>query len=349
MSHGRGRCAGLCLVLILAGLSGCLGGPASDWAYKMTGIRDLQETYDGTGIRVAIIDTGIDPKHPSLDHLPIIWRDMTSGRTEPYDDVGHGSHVAGILAGEGAAFGGRLQGFNLMGAATRVELIVVKAISLDSDGQATGDPDDVANGIAFSVQNWADVICLSLGKDQPLPLDVGSVTLQVNNAIEQGVLVVASAGNDGAKPGQDDVKAPGSIELVIAVGAVSEDRQVASFSNRGSEERNNQPLLGRPDPNKKPEVVAPGVKIRSAWKDGDYAIADGTSQAAPFVCGALALLLQKCSQLRGQNNSDMVRRVKTVLKETAEPVPGQETPHDNAAGYGLLRADRLLGRFTGTC
>jgi subtilisin family serine protease len=340
----------LSAILLSSVLSGCTGGPANEWAYRMVGLRGLDGKLDGSGMRIAIVDTGIDSKHPSLDHVSIIWRDEINQQTQPYDDVGHGTHVAGIIAGEGGSFGGRLQGYSLKGAAPKVDLIVVKAIGANGEGPKTA----VANGIAFAIQNQADVICLSLGAN-PSALDLLPNDMEgaVNSATSQGILVVASAGNVREGETQSDVKVPANLELVVAVGAVDEAKRVTDFSARGSEDLNQgrfgTGIGGRPDPSKKPELVAPGAKIRGAWKDGDYAIASGTSQAAPFVCGALALLLQQCANLRAQNSSGMVRTVKTELMKAAEKLGGQRTPHDNGAGYGLLRADRLLGAFGPNC
>ncbi len=330
--------------------SGCTGGPANEWAYKMTGLRNVGE-LNGEGIRVAIVDTGIDASHPSLDHVNVIWRDEVNGRPEPYDDVGHGTHVAGILAGEGGSFGGRIQGYNLKGAAPKADIIAVKVIRAE-DGR--GDKVDVADGITFAIQNHADVICLSLGANSTaLDLLIDDIDDAVGAAVNQGIMVVASAGNLQEGEQQSDVKVPANIELVVAVGAVDQDKKVTWFSSNGNEESNQgrfgTGIGGRPDPNKKPEIVAPGDKIKGAYMDGGYATARGTSQAAPFVCGAFALLLQKCANLRAQDSSAMVRTVKTELMESAEKLAGQRTPHDNAAGYGLLRADKLLEAFGPNC
>jgi serine protease AprX len=340
----------LLLPLLLSGFSGCFGGIASNWAYDMVGLRDVQKDFSGKGVIVAIVDTGIDHGHSSLKHANIVaWKDFVDNKPDPYDDVGHGSHVAGIVVGKGASFGGRAQGFNIKGAAPDADLIIVKAIRQDQSGRTQ----DVINGIAFAVQNKADVICLSLGsKPSTLGLFDSDMKNAVDSATGQGVLVVASAGNIREGESQSDVAVPANQDNVIAVGAVTQEKQVADFSQRGSESLNQGAVAGlgaRRDPNKKPEIVAPGDKIRSAWINGDFAIASGTSQAAPFVCGALALLLQKCPALRATNTLSMVQQVKQALKDTAEPLAGQRTPHDNAAGYGLMRADRLVAKFGPSC
>jgi subtilisin family serine protease len=329
---------------------GCFGGYASDWAYKMVGLREVQKDFEGEGIIVAVIDTGFDKGHPSLDHAKIVaWRDFVENRAEPYDDVGHGTHVGGILVGSGGSFGGKVQGFDLKGAAPKADLIIVKAIRSDQKG----DTADVIQGISFAVQNKADVICLSLGsKPAALNLFDNDMKVAIDSATNQGILVVASAGNVREGESSNDVVVPANQERVIAVGAVDEQKRVAEFSQRGNEQSNQGTVAGlgaRQDPNKKPEIVAPGDKIRSAWINGDFAIASGTSQAAPIVCGALALLLEKCPALRANNTGNMVVDVKRKLMETAEPIAGQREPHDNAAGYGLLRADSLLDKYGPSC
>lgn len=341
------------LVLAAFLLQSTIGGLASNWAYEMTGIRAVQGAgLDGSGVTVAVIDTGFDPTHPSLGEINLVaWRDYVNDRPTPYDDAGHGNHVSGILAGKGTTFGGKLQGLDMKGVAPGINLIAVKAIS----NEGTGSSADVADGIRWAVTQNADVICLSLGS-QPGILDglgTSEIAQSVDRAINGGVVVVAAAGNTGQEENRDDVESPASQDKVIAVGAVDDDQRVAGFSADGNEEQNygtKNAVTGeriaatasRPAPHQKPEIVAPGVRIQSAWKNGDYVRADGTSQAAPFVCGAIALLFQDEPALRNENSSSLIDRLKNRLRATAEPLSGQQTPHDPKAGYGLLRADRFV-------
>ena len=143
--------------------------------------------------------------------------------------------------------------------------------------------------------------------------------------------------------GENDVSSPASIEKVIAVGAIDENKRIASFSQGGD----NEGLLtrftfdDRKDPNKKVEVVAPGVDIVSTWTDEGYAEASGTSQAVPFVTSVLALVLEaKPSYMRA--NEDKVEDMKEKIMNSAEKLPDQETPHDDHYGYGLIRGKELL-------
>lgn len=322
----------LATTFVLAGCSGLPGfGPErTEWAFDKTGLDALRgRGLDGSGVTVAILDTGLDDGHPAFDGARIIaWTDLAGGRAEPYDEEGHGTHVAGLVVGQGPARGG----------APGADLIVVKVFGPDgtsSDGQ-------VAEGIRFAVEHGADVIGLSLGGGT-FPV-LGTATEDAaRSAIAEGVLVVAAAGNEG--PDNRDVSSPASVAGVIAVAAVGRSLEVAEFSSRGS---SSQPLIGglggtfpRQAPDQKPEVSAPGVGIVSAWTGDRYAEASGTSAAVPFVVSALALLLQAHPQADPQD-AEGVETVKRWLMESAGPVPGAQEPHDRAAGYGYLRADALV-------
>lgn len=329
----RARAGIVLLVLVLAAGCANVGNPITGtpartaWAFEKTGIDALAARgLDGTGVTVGIVDTGINPDHPDLRGVKLAaWKDLVNGKASPYDDEGHGSHVAGIVAGQ-----------KVRGVAPHASLVVVKAIS------ATGEGSDanVASGIDFAVANGAKVICLSLGGGK-LPILGTQSENAAKAALAKGVLVVAAAGNDG--PNNGDVSAPASVPGVIAVAAVDANLRVADFSSRGSD---NDPVIGglglpRSDPDKKPEIAAPGVDIMSAWKGTDYASAKGTSQATPFVAGALALLLQ-AHPGAAPADAQGVETVKRWLESTARPVPGQQTPHDPGAGYGFLDARALV-------
>lgn len=335
-------------ILMTGAFSGCLGIERTEWAYQVTQIDALQdEGLGGKGIVIGIVDSGIDPGHASLRHIPIAaWRDYINDRDEPYDDVGHGTHVAGIIAAKGGSQS-FLSGADLKGVAPRVSLVVVKAC-----GPEMCTSEGVARGIDFAAGQGVDILTLSLGGRQTV-LDLGDAPLEaVNRAVGKGIFVVAAAGNSGTEHG--DVESPSSARGAIAVGAVDENLHVADFSSRGSQSKNQGSVAGigaREHPNKKPELVAPGVDILSAWKDDTYAKASGTSQATPFVAGTIALLLESEPRFRPGGSkggsSETVFQMKSVLTESAKKVPGQATPHDRAAGYGLVQAERALTRLQG--
>ena len=177
----------------------------------------------------------------------------------------------------------------------------------------------------------------------------------VERALDNGVHVVAAAGNTELTR---DVATPANVSGVIAVGALNEDLATkAPFSQSGL---NAGPLVGdRSDPDKKPEVSAPGVAITSAMvaesqiaddveacQDQLYCALNGTSQATPFVAAAIALVLEAVPELKpdrasGDDPRDNIRRMKQGLADSAATLPGQDQPHDDGVGYGLIDAPAL--------
>jgi serine protease AprX len=343
-------------------MAGCTGlGSATTngygegaWTLHMIQADTLHNAgLSGKGIKVAIIDTGIDLNHDEFRGVQIEWADLVNNQKTAYDDNGHGSHVAGIVAAQGT-WKTVFNGYRLKGVSPGVSLIVIKAI----DASGHGDESRVAQGVTTAVSAGANVIVLSLGGDTRAIFGTNTEGA-VKQAISQGVFVVAAAGNVDKDSGETSctVTSPASVDGVIAVGAVARNESIASFSCHGTGStggggslpigglRNPSPGTPSQDPDKKPEVVAPGVDITSAWKDGGYAIAQGTSQAAPMVGGILALMLEKHPELKNRNAAT-VERVKGALEASSKkigPLAGQgATAHDDSYGYGLVQGDALM-------
>ena len=294
---------------------------------------------DGTGVRVCIVDSGIDISHKDLSGINLVaWRDFVNNQEQPYDDQGHGTSMAGILVADGW----------MKGVAPEVELVVAKALS----GNGTGDDGIVADAIDWCVDQGSHIISLSLGGAPGLlpfnPFGGRDSSDAADDAIDQGIVVIAAAGNDGGPDDDGDVAHPSSERLVISVGGHTEDGSHWSGSSTGDNNGNLLPLiLPRQDPHKKPEVVAPAEGVPVVNNDGTWSIVDGTSAATVFVTGAIALLLEAQPSLAGNETSGSsasVIQIKQALMDTAKPQPGQDG-HDDDYGYGMLQIENLINSF----
>ena len=296
-------------------------------------------TTSGQGVEVCIVDTGIDLSHPDLSHVELAgWKDFVSNRGEPYDDQGHGTAMAGILVAKNL----------LPGIAPNVNLYIAKAISKSGSGSDT----DIAAAVDWCTVQGVDIISLSLGGTQGIDwifIETDALEAAVDDAIDQGIFVVAAAGNDGGPDDDGDVASPGGVEDVICVGAIDTDGSIWSNSSVGNNGPTLQHILGRFNPDKKPELVAPGemLAILNAQINTDslYAWGSGTSGATVWVSGAIAHLLEHRPDL-GENGTsggsrNTVEDVKEWIQNSVEPNDGQ-AEHDNYYGYGKLKVDALL-------
>ncbi len=243
-----------------------------------TSVQERDENT-GQGVEVAILDSGIAP-HEDLN----IADGASFIDSEPsyYDYNGHGTHVAGTVAALDNNVG-------VLGAAPDVDLYAVKVLGADGSGSFAS----IIQGIEWAVDNNMDVVNMSLGASR------GSNALEqaVDQAYEHGVLLVAAAGNSGTQGRRDTMGYPAKYDSVMAVGAVDEDNQRASFSSVGN-------AL---------EVMAPGVSVYSTYLDNSYASLNGTSMASPHVAGAAALII---AHDPSYSHSD----VRALLNDTATPL-----------------------------
>jgi serine protease AprX len=294
---------------------------------------------DGTGVKVCIVDSGIDTTHKDLSGINLVaWRDFVNNQEQPYDDQGHGTSMAGLLVADGW----------MKGVAPEVELVVAKALS----GNGTGDDGVVADAIDWCVEQDSQIISLSLGGAPGLlpfnPFGGRDSSDAADDAIDQGIVVIAAAGNDGGPDDDGDVSHPSSERLVISVGGHTEDGSHWSGSSTGDNNGNLLPLiLPRQDPHKKPEIVAPAKGVPVINNDGSWSIVDGTSAATVFVTGAIALLLEAVPSLAANETSGSsasVIQIKQALMDTAKPLPGQDG-HDDDYGYGMLQIENLINSF----
>jgi subtilisin family serine protease len=269
-------------------------------------------------ITVAVLDTGVDQDHRELRHAVESGFDFVNildGADEfigdyldadsvAEDEVGHGTHVAGIVCGRGVNMP--------RGVAPGCRLLPVRVLAaMEKQGKVMGAGliDNINAGIKFAVDKGADVINMSLGVRN----EGGGLPHQevVDYATRKGVTIVAASGNDGRR----QMYYPGAFESVIAVGAMTSGGKVAEFSTYGDQV----------------SFIAPGVEIYSAYLDDEYAFSTGTSHAAPFVTGAVALL-KSLGREKGYAISDA--QIKHVLKHTSDKID-RNFKH-RKAGYGRL-------------
>ncbi len=229
----------------------------------------------GKGVKVAVIDTGINYSHADLGNCTtteflagncskvVGGYDFVNGDSDPMDDNGHGTHCAGIIAANGS----------IRGVAPNATLIAIKVLNSQGGGYIS----DLLKGIDYAYQEGADVVSMSLGWNT-LPKDAQDVlSLAVEGLYKHDVTPVVAAGNDGSI---GSAHGPAMGLHAITVGAVDSSNGLASFSSRG------------PDGYGTPyiDVLAPGVSINSTWINGGYTELSGTSMAAPHVAGAAALM-----------------------------------------------------------
>ena len=263
------------------------------------------KSITGEGISIAIIDTGVDYNHPDLKDNYVKGYDFVNNDNDPIDDHGHGTHCAGIALGSGKT------SLMYVGVAPEADLYVYKV--LDESGE--GVVSSLIAAMEHAVQDGVDIISLSLGGDSETANPDDALSEAADNAVNEGVVVVAAAGNNGIA---GIISSPGCARNVTCVGASDYNDKVADFSSRGPVEWNGKTLM-------KPDIVAPGVDIKSARMGGGYTTKGGTSMATPHVAGAAALMLQI--------NPDLTpEEVKTLLKENAIDLGYEE----NAQGSGRI-------------
>ncbi|WHY78557.1 S8 family serine peptidase [Neobacillus sp. WH10] len=275
--------------------------------------------YDGKGVKVAVLDTGIDPNHPDFknsnnEYIVKEAKSFIEGQ-DFVDHHGHGTHVASTIAGSGAASGGKNKGV-----APAAELLVGKVLSNEGDGTESG----IIAGMQWAVQEKADIVSMSIGTNTPSD-GTDPMSQAVNNLSETSdTLFVIAAGNAGSR--KSTLGSPGAAEKALTVGAVdkSQTEFLAAFSSRG-------PVIN--NYRVKPEITAPGVGIIAARTagtnmgtpiDDNYTSANGTSMATPHVAGAAAILKQRHPEWTGD-------QIKQVLAGTGV-MNARYTPYQQGGG-----------------
>ncbi len=277
----------------------------------------MDKGYTGEGVTVALIDTGADGEHKALAGKIVAFKDFVNNQTESYDDNGHGTHCASLIAGDKGT-----------GVAPGAKLVVIKVM----DKQGACYLSDALKALDWCLKNkeryGIRVVSFSVGGESPSD-DSSLLDEACNKMVENGLVMCVAAGNSG--PAASSIVIPGDADNVITVGAVDTSGTIFDLSSRGP----------TADGDTKPDLVTLGVDVVSALagsKNGKSSLS-GTSMAVPQVSGAVALLLQAKSDLAPAD-------VKRVLLKTADDLGPSGV--DNAYGFGALDLTGALQSINAT-
>lgn len=288
------------------------------WALQRVNLDELWSQSKGKNVRVAVIDTGVDTANPQLTHavdvsagtnlLPTkdskgqpIERGNKSGTT---DTVGHGTRVAGIIAAR------PMDGTGFVGLAPEATIIPIK----QNDAEGHGTADTLTDAVKHAIRAKAQVINISQDTANAVPPD-DKLQNAIDEALRNGIVVVASAGNDGLG-GNVKKTYPASFAGVLAVAASDRNNERAAFSQSGD-------FVG---------VAAPGVDMISTVPKGGHCTDNGTSFSAPYVAGVAALI-------KAKHPKWTAREVVAQIEQTAErSIDG----HDRLVGWGVVDPVRAL-------
>ena len=299
-----------------------------------------EDDFTGKNVGIAVIDTGIYD-HPDISGRIVGFKDLISGKIDPYDDNGHGTHVAGDIASSGIS-----SNYKYKGPAPEANLIGVKVLSKMGSGSLSV----VIQGIQWCIENkdtfGINIINMSLGSQATQSYSQDPVCQAVETAWKAGIVVCVAAGNEG--PENRTIASPGIDPLIITVGATDDmntstilDDEIAYFSSRG-------PTI---DGLVKPDIVSPGTNIISLRSPGSYLdkqTADsrvgeyytslsGTSMATPVCCGVVAQILEANKNL----TPDEIKTILTASANTLNLEP-------NTQGAGVIDAKKAVEKALST-
>lgn len=314
------------------------GGYTTTYGVASINAPGVWDAYDtqGAGVTVAVLDTGIDADHPDLElytddpddpTYPGGWAEFDERGERvpgsvPSDYGSHGTHVSGTVAG------GNEIGVHI-GVAPDVDLLHGQVL-----GEETGTFAQMLAGMEWAVEQEADVVSMSFGASGTFD----ALIRPIQHIEQSGAVPVAAIGNDGP----DVSGSPANVYDALAIGAVDQDRQVASFSGGGeiSSEDWREPPTHWPDSYLTPDLVAPGVNVGSTVPGG-YGYSSGTSMAAPHVSGAIALMI-------AVNGNLTPAEIESALVETAEKPADAPTEKDDRYGSGSINVLAATDSIAGT-
>jgi len=282
------------------------------WCLDLIGIPPDYSRATGKGIKVAVLDTGIDLNHPDLTPAIKKTSSFIEGETVQDSVAGHGTHCAGIITGPLCSAG------NIRyGVAPDAELLIGKVLS----NQGRGYDDSILDGIDWAADEGAKIISMSLGSkrlvNQPYPPHYERIAKRL---LAKGVIIITASGNDSLRPGYTmPTGNPAACPSIMAVAAVDRDRNIAYFSNC------------RMDTIGEINISGPGVSVHSSWPGGLFSTQDGTSMATPHVAAIAALHLEKNPGLTGKD-------LWKILEQTAFNVGDWGGKAEEHYGAGIAQA-----------
>lgn len=274
-----------------------------DWGISLVQAPALWHITKGEGIKIAVLDTGVDYRHPDLSpNFKMGVNFTTNNPADHMDRQGHGTHCAGVIAGCDNDFG-------IVGVAPQAALYGVKVLGDNGSGSIQG----IVSGINWAIAQKVDILSMSLGTS----VDPGPALHDaIKRARAAGIVIVAASGNESTHCGW-----PAAYDEVIAVGALDQGMNKAGFSNFGQEL----------------DVSAPGVNILSTYLNSSYAKLSGTSMATPMVAGVVALVQAFC---RKQGVKATPEKIVQLITERS--VDLGTDGHDHGFGNGLINVYKLL-------
>lgn len=222
-----------------------------DWSLQVLNIPKIWSKTRGEGVSIAVMDTGVDMRHRDLIKSVKGNINMHNKTRDVTDEHGHGTHVAGLIAGSNT------------GVAPETELYIAKVLN----NKGLGTMANVLDGITFAINYNVDILCISLGITSNLPIIMQERILEAYN---HGITIVCATGNSNT-----NVEYPAFYDHIIGVGGVNRNLERAEFSNYGNGI----------------DFVAPSTEILSTYKDSNYARMSGTSMASPIIAGIIALII----------------------------------------------------------
>ena len=272
-----------------------------DWGLRLYNIPSIWEKTKGSGIKILVLDTGY-PTHTDFNNSIIKWKDFTG--TNYIDTEGHATAVSGVI-------GARK---NIMGVAPESILYAGKVL-----GKGGGNYNWLIEGIKWGISEKVDIINMSLGGS----VSQTSLRSIIQKAVNNNIIIIAAAGNEG-KIRNNTINYPAKYPETIAVGSINKNSKVSEFSSIGEEL----------------DFVGPGERIFTTYLNNKYTVIDGTSFAAPFISGIVALMLSKHRKYGGKTPCRNQKEVKEHLIKAAIDMgnPGKDIYY----GWGRVDIPKLL-------